>query len=249
VKNEFGDGDYHPVFGPEGGLKRPYTAEDFLSFDGRDEHAGEHYSSTAGPLARYPYVDYSTVAYSTPKPTVPAKSSAPATAASKVFIPHGPHHYHHPKHHFVHDVVGHYISDVAGHKIRHVGEVLESGALNEPIIHKLKFAKAALLPLVAIVGSLSAINGVHFVAKASDPHAYEHGHAAAGAGAAAPDHDEGFGHAHHPNTLVGLIYHVVAQLSKFNTAAKVHFVPNLLRIVSKTSSSSAHASGHHGRRR
>lgn len=138
----------------------------------------------------------------------------------------------------MHDVVGHYISDVAGHKIKHVGEVLQSGELNEPIIHKLFFAKAALLPLLAIIGSLSAINGVHLVAKASDPHTHEpEGHAAA-----APDHED-FGHSPHPGTFVGFIYHFLSQLSKFNTAAKVHFFPNLFRIVSKTSASSAHASG------
>lgn len=138
----------------------------------------------------------------------------------------------------MHDVVGHYISDVAGHKIRHVGEVLESGALNEPIIHKLFFAKAALLPLLAIIGSLSAINGVHFVAKAS---AHPHGPEPEGHAVSAPDH-EGYGHDYHPNTLVGLIYHFMSRLSKFNNEAKVHFLPNLLGVISRTSSSSAHVS-------
>lgn len=245
VKKEFSNSEYLNLFAPDS-LKRPYSNNEFTSFD-------ETYSTTSAPLLQYPYpgqlkINFAQDEYA-PKPEPPQPYS-PVIAANKAF--------HHDKGHLVHDAVGHFITDVAGHKLKHVGEVLESGEFTEPIIHKLSLAKAALLQLLAIIGPLSAIKTIHFVARASDPHHPHHPEHAehvesyippAPAPAPLPvplpaEVAEYEPAPHYPPTLVGMILHFVAQLSKFNTEAKVHLIPNLLKVLSRTSASSAHVSGH-----
>lgn len=250
VKKEFSNNEYSNLFIPDTNKRSPSYSPDFSSFD-------ETYSTTSANLLPYPYTGkLSPVSYASADP----KPYVPPTASSKIFIHHEPHehghhshhghhghhgHHVHDKHHFVHDVVGHYITDVAGHKLRHVGEALESGELTEPIIHKLSFAKAALLQLLAIIGPLSAIKTIHVVAKASEPHHHEPDHAEPPAIGPYGEHSEHHGAHPYPHTLVGMIMHFVAQLSKFNTDAKLHLIPNLLKVVSYASSSSAHVSNHH----
>lgn len=228
VKKEYGNNEY--LFAPEAN-KRPQTfTPDFTSF--------EDYSSTASPsLLQFPFTGQLKPNNNAPN-FLSNPTKFPPTASSKVFI------HPHDKPHIFHDVVGHYITDVAGHKLKHVGEALESGAYTEPIIHKLSFAKAALLQLLAIIGPLSAIKTIHFVAKASEPHEPEHLEGIPPIPFASDHVDPYPPHSPYPPTLVGMILHFVAQLSKFNTEAKLHLIPNLLRIVSGASSSSAHASGH-----
>ncbi len=243
VKKEYGSNDYQSLFASADSGK--------FSFDDGYSSTPTIQPSLLSPA--YPYTGQLKIAVPAVTPTnVYPKPFQPPTASNKIFIhhdgPHDHHHHHHDKHHFVHDVVGHYITDVAGHKLKHVGEVLESGALTEPIIHKLSFAKAALLQLLAIIGPLSAIKTIHVVAKASDPH-HEPDHVdGLSSGPPAPVAEHAEFHpppAHYPPTLIGMIMHFVAQLSKFNTEAKLHLIPNLLKVVSYASSSSAHSSGHH----
>ena len=238
VKKEYSNAEYQSLFTPPDASKRPqnYPA-DFTSFE-------ETYSTTPANGLPYPYTaKLATVAPNVFTSAGKAYAAVPPTASSKVFV-HD--HDHHGKHHFVHDVVGHYITDVAGHKLKHVGEVLESGLLTEPIIHKLSFAKAALLQLLAIIGPLSAIKTIHVVAKASEPHHAREAEVPAGPSAAGPVEPGEFGHHAPPPTLVGIIMHFVSQLSKFNADAKLHLIPNLLKIVSSSSAASSRVSGHHG---
>lgn len=243
VKKEYGSNEYQNLFSPNTNKRSPYNSADFASFD-------ESYTTTASPnIVSYPYSGQLKLNNNGDNlyTQSSSKTYAPATASNKVFIHHG---HHDEPHHFVHDVVEHYITDVAGHKLKHVGEALESGELTEPIIHKLSFAKAALLQLLAIIGPLSAIKTIHVVAKASDPHHHHHegGHIDGISAPASPipsEHEEPHSHHHYSPTLAGIILHFVAQLSKFNTEAKLHLIPNLLKLVSYASSSSAHSSAHH----
>lgn len=190
--------------------------------------------------------------------------SYPPTASSKIFIPdhHHSHHHggppdfdhflHHEKPHFLYENVD-LLTGVAGHKLKHAGEVLESGALTEPIVHKLPFIKAALLQLLAIIGPLSAAKTIHVIAQgshSSNPHHDHHEPAAlpsapSGPGEPMPLEPYHAGPPHHPPTLVGLILNFMGQLSRFNTEAKVHLIPNLLKILSTSSTSSAHSSAHY----
>lgn len=241
VKKEFSNNEYLNLFAPES-LKRPYSNNEFASFDGT-------YSTTAAPLPQYPYPGQLKINFApeyTPKPEPPQPYS-PDIATNKIF--------HHDKAHLLHDVLGHFITDVAGHKLKHAGEALESGEYTEPIVHKLSLAKAALLQLLAIIGPLSAIKTIHFVARASDPHPHHPEHvehvdgyippAPVPAPVPLPAEVAEYEPApHYPPTLIGMILNFVAQLSKFNTEAKVHLIPNLLKVLGRTSSSSAHVSGH-----
>lgn len=89
VKKEFSDSEYQSLFRSEGG-KRPYVDDDFLSFEANDDHGDEgDYSSTANPLAHYPYssqlkFDFPPGGYSKSQIPEPTKATTPATAASKV---------------------------------------------------------------------------------------------------------------------------------------------------------------------
>lgn len=239
VKKEYSNSEYQNLFSPDVVGKRPQNYQsEFTSFD-------DTYSTTSASGLPYPY----TGKLATVAPNVFTSGGkafiAPPTASSKVFV--HDHDHHHGKHHFVHDVVGHYITDVAGHKLKHAGEVLESGLLTEPIIHKLSFAKAALLQLLAIIGPLSAIKTIHVVAKASEPHhRSEPEHEVPPVGPTGPvEHGgEGFGHHSYPPTLVGIMMHFMASLSKFNTDAKLHLIPNLLKIISSASAASSRVSKH-----
>ncbi|XP_065204926.1 uncharacterized protein LOC135834877 [Planococcus citri] len=232
VKKEYSNSEY--LFPPESS-KRPQTFTPDFSY--------EDYSTSPAPsLLSFPYPGQQKPSslpsnfFSTPK-------QFPPTASSKVFV-----HGHYDKPHVIHDLVGHVITDVAGHKLKHYGEALESGALTEPIIHKLSFAKAALLQLLAIIGPLSAIKTIHVAAKASGPHHHEPEYLEGVPPGAFSEHIDPFvpgPHPHHSSTLSGIIFNLIASLSKFNTEAKIHLIPNLLKIISSSSSASAHASAHH----
>lgn len=239
VKKEYSNSEYLNLFAPDS-LKRPYGTNELASYD-------ETYSTTAAPLLQYPYTGQLKINLApeyTPK-AEPPQPYPPVIATNKV--------YHHDKGHLIHDALGHFITDVASHKLKHVGEVLESGEFTEPIIHKLSIAKAALLQLLAIIGPLSAIKTVHFVARASDPHHPHHPEpiehvdnyiSPAPVPVPVPAEVAEFEPApHYPPTLIGMILHFVAQLSRFNTEAKVHLIPNLLKVLGRTSASSAHVSG------
>ncbi|XP_065200493.1 uncharacterized protein LOC135831722 [Planococcus citri] len=233
VKKEYSNSEY--LFPPDSS-KRPQTFTPDFSY--------EDYSSTPGTsLLSFPYPGQLKPS-SLPANFLSTPKQFPPTASSKIFV-----HGHHDKPHVIHDLVGHVITDVAGHKLKHYGEALESGALTEPIIHKLSFAKAALLQLLAIIGPLSAIKTIHVVAKASDPHHHEPEHfEGVPPPGAFSEHIDPFPpapHPHYSSTLSGILFNFIAQLSKFNTEAKLHLIPNLLKIISSSSSSSAHASAHH----
>lgn len=237
VKKEYSNAEY--LFMPEN--KRAQTfSPDYGSFD-------EFGSPNGGPSAiQFAYPGGLKLSPPPGSIHVSKPAPSPATASNKVFVHHHDHLDHHDKPHFIHDVVGHYITDVAGHKLKHYGEALESGALTEPIIHKLSFAKAALLQLLAIIGPLSAIKTIHVVAKASEPHEPEHIEAVPGPFPG--EHIESFAPHHappYPPTLVGMILHFIGSLSKFNKDAKLHLIPNLLRVVSHASAASSHVSAHH----
>jgi hypothetical protein len=265
VKKAYGSAEYMYAAAPESYSKHSYLN----NLNNLEYGVVDEYSSTPGPgVISFPYVQPYVASYAkavTPATTgytpsyasKPVKEYAPqpvAHAANKIYIPDD--HISHEKSHLIHDILGnkiHVVTGIVGPKVKAIGHDLETGHLDDSILHKLAFAKATALHLLGVLGPLSAAKTLKLT---SHPPHHDVGYPGPLAPAAPPvaeDHIDHFEHYddhyddHHGSSLPSVLLHLVGHLSN----AKLHFLPAIVKAVTygsghaSASSSGSSSHGHH----